>query len=527
MAVTTYTIQNLSTVDPVIVQYIDFDTQSGVQHTANLSGLGGGATTAETRNSSQERQNKTYQTGSLLRSSILAYTHPVSPYYVSHTGTTLVVSSTTGIEAGWTADDNYYTGTYVVNVLPGNTLLMSSGPSNTPSNLRQITFTPTVNRITVEDTTGVKAGWEISGNGYSSGQTVVTVISPTQLYVSDQPDTTPALGYGNYISFSTSPYFLKLDSVGRLEVGFSASSSNNNWDGSQYITDIDPGEKTVYMSAQPNGYPNTGDTIKFVSNTTLGTIQPLQSATFTMDYSRTSGGVARYKGSATIFAIQGTSVEKSIGNFIDIALAPPPPDENPDSPYYSPNQGGGRGNGGESAPANCPTGTPSTGDSNMCRANNSSPGGDCFVKGTLVTLYDGSQIAIENLKIGDYIKGLNGINAVKKVNIPLLIQPGKRDGTLWGINDLGKFVTAEHPIMTKQGWKTIDYDHAMILEPHLVDLLIGSIEIGDEILTENGSYIIVKSIDVYKDQPQQDVYNLLLDGDHTYYANGLLVHNKD
>ena len=51
-------------------------------------------------------------------------------------------------------------------------------------------------------------------------------------------------------------------------------------------------------------------------------------------------------------------------------------------------------------------------------------------------------------------------------------------------------------------------------------------EIGDEILKEDGSYEIVSSIEEYPDQPHQTLYNFRLDGDNCYYVNGLLVHNK-
>jgi hypothetical protein len=98
---------------------------------------------------------------------------------------------------------------------------------------------------------------------------------------------------------------------------------------------------------------------------------------------------------------------------------------------------------------------------------------------------------------------------------------------LYGFNGLDKFVTAEHPIMTKQGWKAIDQIHAKKFEPQLSKILIGDLSIGDEILCQDGSYMTITSIEKYEEQPQQRLYNLLLDGDHTYYVNGLLVHNKD
>jgi hypothetical protein len=36
----------------------------------------------------------------------------------------------------------------------------------------------------------------------------------------------------------------------------------------------------------------------------------------------------------------------------------------------------------------------------------------------------------------------------------------------------------------------------------------------------------IKSVDYMDEDYNTPLYNLVLDGDHTYYANGYLVHNK-
>jgi len=151
----------------------------------------------------------------------------------------------------------------------------------------------------------------------------------------------------------------------------------------------------------------------------------------------------------------------------------------------------------------------------------------CFVKGVLVTLASGEQIAIEDVKVGDFVLGQTGPNQVIAHDRPQLIIPDVRDGTLYGFNGSAKFITAEHPVMTRSGWKAIDQDNAKRFEPHLSNILIGNLAIGDEILCKDGSYIMLDSIEKYEDQPQQQLYNLMLDNDHTYYVNDLLVHNKD
>ena len=163
------------------------------------------------------------------------------------------------------------------------------------------------------------------------------------------------------------------------------------------------------------------------------------------------------------------------------------------------------------------------GGSGMGAANGAAT---CFIKGTLVTLADGTRIAIEDVKIGDYVLGSSSVNQVIGYDRPMLIIDNIREGDLYGFNGSEKFITSEHPVMTKQGWKAVDQITAVRIDPHLDKILIGNLEVGDEVLREDGSYMIIDSIEKYKDQSQQELYNLLLDGDHTFYANGLLVHNK-
>lgn len=147
----------------------------------------------------------------------------------------------------------------------------------------------------------------------------------------------------------------------------------------------------------------------------------------------------------------------------------------------------------------------------------------CFVVGTEVTMADGSKKKIEDVEIGEKLLGQDGsINTVLEFDHPQL---GGRD--LIGINGNGKFMTPEHPVYTRDGWKAVSVAATLEEQPHLADIMIGDLQVGDEILTETGEYIKIESIEVYSEEPDQKVYNFKLDGNHTYYADGLLVHNKD
>ena len=151
--------------------------------------------------------------------------------------------------------------------------------------------------------------------------------------------------------------------------------------------------------------------------------------------------------------------------------------------------------------------------------------GDCFVAGTLVTLADGIKVDIQSIKVGDKLKGKDGINTVLEIDKPLL-QKVSKPCYLYGINGSVPFVTSEHPFLTKNGWKSVSPSETSRLKPLLAHLNVTKLEIGDLILKENGSYEEVKSIEEYPNQPHQTLYNFRLDGDNCYYVNGLLVHNK-
>lgn len=150
-------------------------------------------------------------------------------------------------------------------------------------------------------------------------------------------------------------------------------------------------------------------------------------------------------------------------------------------------------------------------------------GRSCFVAGTIVTLANGVKKKIEDVEIGDSLLGQDGaINHVLEFDHPML---AGRD--LYGINESGPFMTPEHPVFTKEGWKAPLMSDTLEAYPHLESIMVGDLQVGDEILTENGDYVVVESIERHENEPEQRVYNFILDGNNTYHADGLLVHNRD
>jgi hypothetical protein len=130
----------------------------------------------------------------------------------------------------------------------------------------------------------------------------------------------------------------------------------------------------------------------------------------------------------------------------------------------------------------------------------------CFVAGTLVTLSDGTRKPIEQLQIGDEVRSYNierrefVAGKVSKIM--------SRDVTEY-LNIDGVLVTEEHPFwhVGRGEWvKAKDIKRNAFL------------------LRDYGGTKVVNF--VFKVSEPATVYNLTVDGEHNYFAGGVLVHNK-
>jgi hypothetical protein len=139
---------------------------------------------------------------------------------------------------------------------------------------------------------------------------------------------------------------------------------------------------------------------------------------------------------------------------------------------------------------------------------------------------DGTEKAIERLVAGDIVLGMDGAhNTVLDMEVPPI-----GDRVLYAFNGGNFFVTREHPFMLETGqWASINPNATKDEKPAFTEKYgdIKSLEVGDVILTKDGQKVKLETIesrDRYtKTMP---VYNPVLDGNHTYYADGFLVHNK-
>lgn len=164
-------------------------------------------------------------------------------------------------------------------------------------------------------------------------------------------------------------------------------------------------------------------------------------------------------------------------------------------------------------------GTCATSSSASCTAASAG----CFVSGTEIQMADGSIKLIENVLLGDQLIGKDGAtNTVLEYIRPVL---GAR--SLISFNGGIPFITDDHPVLMSDGsWKSVDPDATLSKYAILLDRNIGQLQVGDTIATPDGAGFKIASIERHQLSADLQLYNFSLDGDHTYVANNLVVHNK-
>ncbi len=138
----------------------------------------------------------------------------------------------------------------------------------------------------------------------------------------------------------------------------------------------------------------------------------------------------------------------------------------------------------------------------------------CFTANTLITMADGSKKTISSIGVGEKVKSEIGESTVLDVQIH------EGDHEVYSINGSKPFVTEEHPFKTIDGWKAID--PFLTFEKHQISSNV--LNLQDIVYKIDGKEVI-NSIEVGPVKYPK-VYNLSLDNEHVYYANGYLVHNE-
>jgi hypothetical protein len=151
----------------------------------------------------------------------------------------------------------------------------------------------------------------------------------------------------------------------------------------------------------------------------------------------------------------------------------------------------------------------------VTQASSGGSGGGSFLAGTLVRMSDGSLQKVENIKLGDELKGSEG--NVKVINVLIY----KSDAKKYRLNDETYFVTETHPIMTDKGWKSFNPEKTKLIVPTIE---VSLLQKGDVLIKEDGKQEVLSNTDFITGSHL--VYNFSVDNTNDYYANGYLVHNK-
>lgn len=166
------------------------------------------------------------------------------------------------------------------------------------------------------------------------------------------------------------------------------------------------------------------------------------------------------------------------------------------------------------------------------------PGFPCFLAGSLVAMADGSNKAIEDVIVGDVVIGAFGeANVVRALHRPLLglskmiTINGEHSSTSHHphISVDKKFYTVAEPSVVMS--KTYGRSHKVIdSNGETIDMVlhglkegrVAKMELGVTLKTLEGGRI-VDSIEEKSMSPDTQLYNLVVDGSHTYHVDGYAV----
>tara|TARA_Y100000034_G_scaffold118198_1_gene158618 strand:- start:6 stop:971 length:966 start_codon:yes stop_codon:yes gene_type:complete len=152
-------------------------------------------------------------------------------------------------------------------------------------------------------------------------------------------------------------------------------------------------------------------------------------------------------------------------------------------------------------------------------------GGYCFKAGTKV-LYDSTSKNIEDIEIGDVVKSWNEItNKVESSKVVKLIQPVHDDMLVIRFsNDVVNENTFDHPYYVKdKGWCS----HSPNLTKERYNIDTELLEVGDICYFNSGGGLDEVEVSFIKENcGEVQTYIFELDNNHTFFANGILTHNK-
>ena len=425
MAAKNFTLYNYSTTSTATLNQITFQTPAGIQHIADLSAFGGylSGASAFTGTGTFPFEPALYQSD----------TRPENAVYAAHYNTAsnffLIVDSTTRIQPSWVASGNGYTsGQSVLAVTSGTWLQMSAAPTFPPTAGQAILFSTGTIQLTVDSTTGISAGFVAVGNGYSIDQTVVSVVSGSVLQ----------------------------------------------------------------MSAYPNGTPSIGGTINFENRSPIGTLAPGGSIPFSIDHTTSLTSIGTYTAQVNIIGNINGPKTKVVRNAIVLSTVPV---ADPGNIFFDPGGGGGDG---PSAPC--------SDDASVSCAAPGAGGGECFTADTLINMVGSTTKRIDQIQIDDLVVDALTGRPNKVIGIKVTeYETGRRlFATKSGVKP---FITEQHAFYNDKNELCAISDECEYLAPWL------------------GPIKIVEVPKIETAQENITVYNLIFETGNSHYANGVSVSN--
>lgn len=129
--------------------------------------------------------------------------------------------------------------------------------------------------------------------------------------------------------------------------------------------------------------------------------------------------------------------------------------------------------------------------------------GGCLLPGTQIRMADDTLKNIEDVIVGDVLYGTNGVPVVVKELLP------------------NRF----HKYNILNGHIKITYEHPVLVIRNGVEQLVQvmNLVIGDRMVKyDNSTEELVTNVEIFEETP---TYNFVVDGDHMYVAENILVHN--
>lgn len=169
------------------------------------------------------------------------------------------------------------------------------------------------------------------------------------------------------------------------------------------------------------------------------------------------------------------------------------------------------------------TPNPSNGNS-----GNGGSGGDggCFLAGTTIIMTDGSLVNIENIQTGNQIKSfdlekkeitVSEVQETKNFTRENYYLVKLNNGTILE-------VTGDHPLYTKkqfyEGWASLEPVQTQIK----YGMVVKQLDAGDFLFDYKDSFIEIDDVELVESETQ--VYTITVGSTHTFFADGVLVHNK-